>query len=64
MLNALSVKKEIALEALDIKSKIKKFDITSSAEALKRRLEILLGRPAEAPLDMSELEKQKLHAEV
>ncbi len=63
MLNTLSAKKEIALAALDIKSKIKKVDITSGAEALKRRLEILLGRPDEAPLDVSGLEKQKLQAE-
>ena len=63
MLSTLSAKKEIALAALDIKSKIKKVDITSGAEALKRRLEILLGRPDEAPLDISELEKQKLQAE-
>jgi len=62
MLNTLSAKKEIALAALDIKSKITKVDITSGAEALKRRLEILLGRPDEAPLDISELEKQKLQA--
>jgi superfamily II DNA or RNA helicase len=63
MLGTLSAKKEIALAVLDIKSKIKKVDITSGAEALKRRLEILLGRPDEAPLDISELEKQKLQAE-
>ena len=63
MLNTLSAKKEIALAALDIKSKIKKVDITSGAEALKRRLEILPGRPDEAPLYISELEKQKLQAE-
>ena len=33
--------------------------MASGAEELKRRLEILLGRPEDAPLDMSELERQK-----
>ena len=33
------------------------------AEALKRRLEVLLGRPESAPLDVSELERQKHAAE-
>ena len=63
MLGTLSAKKEVALAALDINSGVKKVDIVSGAEALKRRLEILLGRPEDAPVDISELEKQKQQAE-
>jgi len=63
MLGTLSAKKEVAVAALDINSKIKKVDIVSGAEALKRRLEILLGRPEDAPVDISELERQKQQAE-
>lgn len=37
--------------------------MASGAEELKRRLEILLGRPEDAPLDMSELERQKQEVE-
>jgi len=63
MLSTLAAKKEVALASLDINSKIKKVDMASGAEELKRRLEILLGRPEDAPLDMSELERQKQQAE-
>jgi len=63
MLGTLSAKKEVAIAALDINSNVKKVDIVSGAEALKRRLEILLGRPEDAPVDISELERQKQQAE-
>jgi len=63
MLGTLSAKKEVALAALDINSDVKKVDIVSGAEALKRRLEILLGRPENAPVDISELERHKQQAE-
>jgi len=63
MLSTLSAKKEVALAALDINSKIKKVDMVSGAEELKRRLEILLGRPEDAPVDISEIERQKQQAE-
>ncbi len=63
MLGTLAAKKEVSLASLDINSKIKKVDMTTGAEELKRRLEILLGRPEDAPLDISELEKQKQQAE-
>jgi len=62
MLGTLSAKKEVALAALDINSDVKKVDIVSGAEALKRRLEILLGRPEDALVDISELERQKQQA--
>ncbi len=63
MLGTLSAKKEIALAALDINSKINKVDMASGAEALKRRLEILLGHPEDAPVDISEMDRQKQQAE-
>jgi len=59
MLGTLAAKKEVAMAALDINSKIKNVDMVGGAEVLKRRLEILLGRPEDAPLDVSELERQK-----
>ena len=63
MLGTLAAKKEVALAALDINSNVKKVDMICGAEELKRRLEVLLGRPEDAPLDMSELERQKQQAE-
>lgn len=63
MLGTLAAKKEVALASLDMNSKINEVDMASGAEALKRRLEILLGRPEDAPLDLSELEKKKQQAE-
>ena len=63
MLGTLSAKKEVAMAALDINSKIKNVDMVSGAEGLKRRLEILLGRPEDAAIDLSELERQKQQAE-
>ncbi len=64
MLGTLAAKKEVALAALDINSDVKEVDMVSGAEALKRRLEILLGKPEDAPLDESELEKQKQIAQI
>jgi SNF2 family DNA or RNA helicase len=63
MLGTLTAKKEVAMASLDIDSDIKEVNMASGAEELKRRLEILLGRPEDAPLDISELERQKQQAE-
>jgi superfamily II DNA/RNA helicase len=63
MLGTLAAKKEVALASLDINSKTKKVDMATGAEELKRRLEVLLGRPEDAPLDISGLERQKEQAE-
>jgi SNF2 family DNA or RNA helicase len=63
MLGTLAAKKEVALAALDINSKVKNVDMIGGAEALKRRLEILLGKPQDAPLDVSKLERQKQAAD-
>jgi hypothetical protein len=62
MLGTLAAKKEVALAALDINSDIKDVTMASGAEALKRRLEVLLGRQEAAPVDESELERQQLVA--
>ncbi len=59
MLGTLGAKKEVAMAALDINSKVKDVEMAGGIEALKRRLEILLGRPEDAPLDISELKRQK-----
>jgi superfamily II DNA/RNA helicase len=59
MLSTLAAKKEVSLAALDINSDVKDVDMASGAEELKRRLEILLGRPEDAPLDQSELNRQR-----
>jgi len=63
MLSTLAAKKQVALASLDINSDLKEVDMASGAEELKRRLEVLLGRPQDAPLDMSELERQKQQAQ-
>ncbi|MGM0366608.1 MAG: DEAD/DEAH box helicase [Actinomycetota bacterium] len=63
MLGTLAAKKEVALASLDINSDIKKVDMHSGGEELKQRLEVLLGRPEEAPLDITTLERQKQQAE-
>jgi len=63
MLGTLAAKKEVAIASLDINSNIEKVDMASGAEELKKRLEILLGKPEEAPIDTSALERQKKLAE-
>ncbi len=59
MLSTLSAKKEVALAALDMESDVDKVEMVCGAEELKRRMEILLGRPQDALLEKEELEKQK-----
>ena len=59
MLGTLAAKKEVALAALDINSNVKDVSMASGAEELKRRLEVLLGRPEAAPVDESEAERQR-----
>jgi superfamily II DNA/RNA helicase len=63
MLKTLAAKKEVAMAALDINSDVKDVDMAGGAEELKRKLEILLGRPEDAPLDQSELKRQEQMAE-
>ncbi len=53
LLDTLSAKHELACAALDPDSKIDSVDLASGMEALKNRLEVLLGRAPEAPVDES-----------
>ncbi len=54
LLATLSAKSELALAALDADSDVDALDLVSSMEELKRRLEVLLGAQAVAPIDESE----------
>jgi superfamily II DNA/RNA helicase len=54
LLATLSAKSQLALAALDADSEVDALDLVSSMEELKRRLEVLLGAQAVAPIDESE----------
>lgn len=54
MLTTLSAKHDLALAALDFSSEVEQVTLESGIEELKRRLEVLLGARAEAPVDESE----------
>ena len=54
LLATLSAKHELAMAALDVESDVDAVDLTSGIDELKRRLEVLLGRAPEAPVDESE----------
>ena len=51
LLTTLSAKRDLALAALDVESKVAEVDVRTGAADLKRRLEILLGAKPEAPED-------------
>lgn len=53
LLGTLSAKHELALAALDVDSDVDDVDMASGFEALKNRLEILLGNKPPAPIDES-----------
>jgi superfamily II DNA/RNA helicase len=53
LLSTLSAKHDLFLAALDPDSGVDAVDLVSGAEELKRRLEVLLGRRPDAPLDES-----------
>ncbi len=53
LLATLSSKHDLALAALDPDSDVKFVDFSSGIEALRRRLEVLLGAKPEAPVDAS-----------
>ncbi len=63
LLETLSAKHELAQAALDPDSDVDSVDLAGGMEALKRRLEVLLGAKPEAPLDESEKTKQVEQAE-
>ncbi len=54
LLATLSAKHELSLAALDVQSTVNSVDLQTGMEELKRRLEVLLGAKAEAPVDESE----------
>jgi hypothetical protein len=53
LLNTLAAKHELAQAALDPDSEVDVVDLVSGMEALKARLEVLLGKAPEAPVDVS-----------
>ena len=53
MLKTLSVKHDLALAALDAQSEVNAVQLAGSSEDLKKRLEVLLGRPGDGPVDES-----------
>lgn len=62
LLTTLSAKHDLALAALDPDSDVTKVDFASGMEALRRRLEVLLGAKPEAPVDASQ--KQEVTGEI
>ncbi len=63
LLGTLSAKHELALAALDVESEVDAVDLASGSEALKARLEVLLGAKPDAPIDESERERTAAEAE-
>ncbi len=60
LLNTLSGKHELAMAALNQDSDIDEVELTAGMDALKRRLEVLLGAKPEAGIDESQrIEKQR-----
>ncbi len=57
LLGTLAGKRELALAALDPDTDVDEVALTSGVEALRNRLEVLLGAKPEAPLDASEAER-------
>jgi superfamily II DNA/RNA helicase len=53
MLDTLEAKRELALAALDLDSKAGEVALSGGIEALKRRLEVLIGEKPAAPVDES-----------
>lgn len=53
MLGTLSAKHELAQAVLDVDSELDAVDLSTGVEDLKRRLEVLIGRKPEAPIDES-----------
>lgn len=64
LLNTLSGKHELAMAALNQDSEIDEVELTAGMDALKRRLEILLGAKPEAAIDESQKIEQQRDAEL
>jgi superfamily II DNA or RNA helicase len=62
LLSTLSAKHDLFLAALDPDSEVDALDLVSGAEELKRRLEVLLGRRPDAPVDESLARVSELRA--
>jgi hypothetical protein len=58
-----SAKHDLALAALDMDSDVKEVGLASGVEALKQRLEVLLGAKPHAPIDETEKQRQQQEAE-
>jgi superfamily II DNA or RNA helicase len=63
LLATLAAKRDLALAALDAESEVDAVDLVSGVEALKQRLEILLGAKPEAPLDETVKQRAEQEAE-
>lgn len=63
LLDTLAAKTELAHAALDFDSDISEVDMTSGTEALRNRLEILLGEKPTAPIDESERRQAEVAAQ-
>jgi len=53
MLNTLEARRELALAAVDLESEVGEVALSGGIEALKRRLEVLIGEKPPAPVDES-----------
>lgn len=63
LLATLAAKQDLALAALDSESDVDQVLMTRSSEALKQRLERLLGAKPAAPVDESQQQEERLKAE-
>ncbi|MBI4578553.1 MAG: DEAD/DEAH box helicase [Planctomycetes bacterium] len=63
LLQTLTLKQDLAMAALDVESNVDVVQLANNSEDLKRRLEVLLGRQAAAPVDESEEARQAREAE-
>jgi SNF2 family DNA or RNA helicase len=59
LLSTLSAKKDLALAALDMDSKVDSLSLASGIEELKRRLEVLLGATPHTAVDESQALRQR-----
>jgi len=64
LLNVLSSKHDLALAALDFESDVSQVDFQSNIEEMRRRLEVLLGSPADAPEDETSLARAEVEIEI
>ena len=63
LLQVLSAKHDLALAALDFESDVSQVDFVSNIEEMRRRLEVLLGSPADAPADETSLARAEQDVE-